>query len=175
MLIDAISAYSQNRKSNKIKLNRPTYNIPGEILQNQAMYQNAANTTRLPGQSILENNIGASSAGSMNAVMQSGGSSTDILSALSSVNQNQNNAYNDMAVKGAEFQAMSKDKLASANSELSEYRDQQWQVNQYEPYQLEYARKMALKTAANANVNNMGRDMHAAGMSALSFAGPSAS
>jgi hypothetical protein len=170
-LIKGIAGAVQQRKANKIKENRPTYNIPDEILQNKAMYQNAANTTRVPGQSILENNLNASSAGSMNAAMQAGGSSQDILSAISGINQNQNSAINNLGVEGAQFQAMNKDKLAGANRELSEYKDQAFDYNQNQPYELRAARKRALQGAAYGNFDSALNDITGLGTAMVANGG----
>jgi hypothetical protein len=171
MLIDLITAAVQFNKAKKIDATRPTYNIPQEVFSNRDMYQNAANTTRIPGQSIAENKIGAQGAGSMNAAMQAGGSSSDILSAISNINQNQNNAYNDLSMQGAQMQSQSKDKLAMANNQVAEYRDQAFDYNKNQPYELALMRKRALEGAAYGNINNASSDMHEGGMALMGAGG----
>jgi hypothetical protein len=152
--IKGISALHQAHKAKKMQVNRPTYQIPQEILNNQAMYKNLANSSRLPGQSNIENQIGANSANSINAAMQGAGSSADVLASLGNTQNNTNNALNNLAIEGAQNQNMNRDKLAGANESLAQYRDQAFDYNKNEPYQQAYARKMALQTAANANLQN---------------------
>lgn len=152
-LYNIFSGISQNSKANKINAVRPQYTIPKGITDNRNMYQNLAGTTRLPGQSILEKNIGAGNAGSINAVMQAG-SGSDALAAISNINQNQNKAYNDLAVQGAEFQAMNRDKLSEANQVLAGYQDQEFDYNKNQPYMMKLARKMALKQAGAENISS---------------------
>ena len=171
MLIDLLTAWHQANKAKKIKADRPTYEIPKEVQQNKDMYQSLANSSRIPGQSIADNNRGASSAASLAALMKGSSSSSDILYGLSQVNQNNNNAINDLAMQGAQYQAMNRDKLADANSQLAEYKDQAFDYNKNQPYELALMRKRALEGAAYGNVNSAGRDMHQAGMSFLSLTG----
>jgi hypothetical protein len=163
--IKGISAWNQNRKANKMQANRQTYQIPQEIANNQAMYKGLANSSRLPGQSNLENQIGANSANGINAAMQGAGSSADVLASIGNTQNNTNGALNNLAVEGAQNQNMNRDKLAQANNTMADYKNQAFDYNQNEPYQQQYARKMALKTAANANLQGATQDlMSGAGM-----------
>jgi hypothetical protein len=141
----------QLNQAKKISDKRSIYNMPNQIGQNRDMYQRLSNTTRLPGQSVLENNIGASNAANTKAIMNAAGGSSDILAALSNQNQNTNNALNDLGVRGAEFQSMNQDKLANANSEFAAYKDQEFDYNENQPYELRMARKRALEGAGYGN------------------------
>jgi hypothetical protein len=170
-IVKYITSAIQDRKAKKIKTDRPTYEIPKEIGQNQAMFQAAANTSRIPGQSVAENNIGANNASSMNAAMQAGGSSSDILAAMSGINQNTNNQYNNLAMQGVEMQMQNKDRLAQSNETMADYKQQEFDYNKNQPYELAVMRKRALETAANANRDSANNDTHEAGMSMLSFTG----
>ncbi len=157
--IKGISAAHQANLARKTQANRPTYQIPQEIADNQAMYKGLANSSRLPGQSNLENQIGANSANGINAAMMGGGSSADVLASIGNTQNNTNGALNNLAVEGAQNQNMNKDKFANANNVMADYKNQAFDYNQNEPYQQAYARKMALRTASNANLNGATQDL----------------
>ncbi len=86
--------------------------------------------------------------------MQGAGSSADVLASLGNTQNNANGALNNLAMEGAQNQNMNIDKFANANNTTAEYRDQAFDYNKNEPYQQAYARKQALQTAANANLQN---------------------
>jgi hypothetical protein len=161
----------QALKAAKIHPNRPTYSIPSEIAKNQAMYQSMANTSRLPGQSIAENNIGSNNASSINAAMQAGGNSGDILATLGNVNNNSNAQYNNLAMQGAQMQYSNKDKLAQANESMADYKNQAFDYNENQPYELAYKRKMALEGAAYANVDRGAQNDQQVGMGVMNMYG----
>lgn len=118
------------------------------------MYKNMANSSRLPGQANLENQIGASSSNAINAAMQGAGSSADILASIGNTQNNTNGALNNLAMEGAQNQNQNIDKFANANNVMADYKNQAFDYNQNEPYQQAYARKQALQTASNANLQN---------------------
>lgn len=148
-------ANKQRKAANKIDTTRPTYNIPGEVAANQAMYRDMANSSRMPGQSLAENNIKAGTANSLNALTQTGGGVNNILAAVGGLNQNQNNSMNDLATQGAQFQLQNKDKYANANNVMAGYRDKSFDYNQNQPYMMNVSRKMALQNASMMNKDGM--------------------
>lgn len=158
----------QNNQAKKIDTTRPTYNIPGEVAANQAMYRDMANSSRMPGQSIAENNIKAGTANSLNALTQTGGGVNNILAAVGGLNQNQNNAMNNLATQGAQFQLQNKDKFANSNNVMAQYRDKAFDYNKNQPYMMNVARKNALQQAGATNINN---GLTTAGNTATALAG----
>jgi hypothetical protein len=158
-IMQAAMGAFQMKQANKINPERPTYEIPQEILANKAMYESQANSSRLPGQSTLENNVSAQNANTIERVLQASSSSGDILNAISGVGHNSNMQMNDIAIQGANMQMLNRDKLAGANNTLAEYRDQEFDYNKNQPYELDLMRKRALEGAAWGNMSGSAASM----------------
>lgn len=170
-IVKALTGLFQNIKANKIKENRPTYTIPDEVFKNRNMAQTAAMSNRLPGQNQLENQMGANQASMVNAAMNSSNNSGDILAALGNINQNTNSQMNNLAIQQAQNKQANMDRLMDANNNVADYKQQEFDYNQNQPYELRVKRKMALKGAAMANWDSALNDTHEAGMSMLSLTG----
>ena len=129
----AVSDGSKKRKDRKaneaLMKNRPQYEIPQEIFQNQAMYEAMAGSSRLPGQNILENNIGQSTAQAIGRSQKTAGSSADLLSSVTGIQANQNEVLQNMSLAGMQQQQANKDKLAGARETVSDYRNQKFDYN----------------------------------------------
>ena len=152
------------KKAAKNNLARPTYAIPKEEYQNQAMYQAMANSSRVPGQSYIENQIGQNTAQSINASQRAAGSSADALAAVGGIQQNANDMYNQLGMEGAQLQMQNKDKLANANNELADYKQQAFDYNQNQPYQISYAQKQKIQDQQYMNNNNAVNSLAELGM-----------
>lgn len=146
------SGIYQGIKGAKMHPKRPTYNIPSEIGANQAMFRAQANSTRIPGQAIAENNIKAGSANAMRNVQNASRNTSDILAAASQVNSNQNSAFNNLAVQGAQNQMANRDRLANANQTMADYKNQAFDYNKNQPYMNQMAQKMALQQSGAQNI-----------------------
>lgn len=144
----------QSSMAKKLNPKRPNYQIPGEVLANRQMYQDMANSQRLPGQSMAENNIRSGTANALNAITQTGGGTNNILAAISGLNKNQNDAYNNLAVQGAQMNLANKDKLANANMAVAGEKKEAFDYNKNQPYMMDLQRKMALQQAAGNNMSN---------------------
>lgn len=165
IIVDAIMGLVNQSKANKINTKRPTYNIPKEIFQNQAMYQAMANSSRVPGQSYIENNIGQAASQAINASQRSAGSSAEALAAIGGIQQNQSNMFNELGMAGAQYQMANRDKLAMANETMADYRQQEFDYNRNQPYQIRMAQKQKYQDQAYQNWTNIGGDVHEFGMS----------
>ncbi len=138
----------QKKKASEIDTARPEYKIPKEVFQNQSMYESMANSSRVPGQSYIENQIGQNAANALGASQKVAGSSAEALSAISGIQQNTNNQINQLAQQGAQYQFINKDKLAAANQNVADYREKAFDMNQYQPYMMRLAEKKKLQQAA---------------------------
>lgn len=159
--ISFFKAKSQQKKARAINAARPKYVIPSEVGTNVNMYNTMANTTRLPGQSIMEDDIKSNSAAmfnqAQNAAGRSGGSA--MLASLGRINKNQNEEINKLNIAGAENQQANKDKLATANMTMADYKQQEFDYNQNQPYELALMRKRALEGASEANMDTAQQNM----------------
>lgn len=164
MIVDLIMGLVNSGKAKKIDAKRPEYTIPQEVFQNQKMYEALASSSRVPGQSYIENQIGQNQANALSATQRAAGSSADALAAISGIQQNSNNMFNQLGMQGAEFQAANRDKLAQANETVADYRQQAFDYNKNQPYQIKMAQKQKYQDQAYQNWNNIGNDVHEFGM-----------
>lgn len=153
--ISYFKSKSQQKKARAINATRPKYVIPSEVGTNVNMYNTMANTSRLPGQSLMEDNIKSNTANTFNQAQNAAGGSggSAMLASLGRVNQNQNEEINKLNIAGAENQQANKDKLAGANSTMADYKQQEFDYNQNQPYELALMRKRALEGASEANMD----------------------
>lgn len=158
-------------KASHIHPQRPTYTIPQGINNNVAMYQQMADTSRMPGAGISENAIYGNQASLVRQALQSGGSAGDILASLGGIGQQTNNSLNQIAQQGAQYQMAGKEALANANNTQGDYSNQSFSYNQNDPYQLQYMRKMALQGGALGNFDTTAQNLGNAGMTAMMGAG----
>ena len=142
-------ADAKKKRDELMKLNRtrPTYQIPGQIGENTAMYRNMAQNTRVPGQNIAENNIYQGQANQNKAIIGTGRNAGQIMASLVGANQNTTNSLNQLAVQGASLNQQNKDKYARQMQTQADYSDRAWDMNTFQPYQQrldEFNRGMAM-------------------------------
>lgn len=170
-LIQAGQGIAQSVKANKIaKSNiRPTYSstpykIPDEIKEYVARTKAMMNT-RLPGQNLMENKIDANTSNAIAAVQQSGNSSADIINSISGINGQQNDAYNNLGIQGANRYDTLQENVNNALLTSAQYKDRAYDINsgnrqaefeynQNQPYQARAAAASALTGAGQQNIYN---------------------
>lgn len=170
-LIQAGQGIAQSVKANKIaKSNiRPTYSsqaykIPDEIKEYVARTKAMMNT-RLPGQNLMENKIDANTSNAIAAVQQSGNSSADIINSISGINGQQNDAYNNLGIAGAQRYDQMQGNVNNALLTSAQYKDRAYDINsgnkqaefeynQNQPYQARAAAASALTGAGQQNIYN---------------------
>jgi hypothetical protein len=161
------------RESEKALKNRPKYEIPQEIFQNQQMYEAMANSSRVPGQAQMEENIGKSTAQAVSQAQRTAGSSADALSAVSGIQQGQNEALMNLGMLGQQQQAINRDKLATSRETVADYRQQKFDYNKNEPWKIRYAQKqkeLDQKKIDTANTyDSLGQSIGTLGSAASSY------
>jgi len=154
----AVSDGSKKRKDRKaneaLMKNRPQYEIPQEIFQNQAMYEAMAGSSRLPGQNILENNIGQSTAQAIGRSQKTAGSSADLLSSVTGIQANQNEVLQNMSLAGMQQQQVNKDKLAGSRETVSDYKNQKFDYNKNQMWKMKYAQLQKEQDQAKIDQEN---------------------
>lgn len=160
-----ISGESKKKKRDAAAkaVQRPTYQIPQQIFQNQAMYEAQANSSRVPGQENIEKQIGQLQSQSLNASQKAAGSSADALAAVGQTQQNTLNEYGNLAQMGAQYQLQNKDKLANARETTADYQQQAFDYNKNEPYQQAYAYNQKLQDQNRQDNQNVVNDVQALG------------
>jgi hypothetical protein len=149
-----IRARKQRKEANKINPIRPEMTRTSASKEQESMFRNMANSTRLPGQSYAENKLGAQTARATNAILGTGGSTGEIISGLTNVDQNARESANDLAMKGAELNQQNKQMYADVLSNVSNEEKELFDYNKNQPFQTETLRKQALLDASSRNTDN---------------------
>lgn len=149
-----IKARKQRKEANKINPIRPEMQRTSASKELEGMSRMAANSTRLPGQSYAENQIGAQTARTNSAIMRTGGSTAEIIGGLTASDENARQATNDLAVKGAELNQQNKQALGNVLNNISEEQKEMFDFNKNQPYQTDVLRKQSLLDASDRNTDN---------------------
>lgn len=153
-IAQGIRARKQRKEADKINPVRPLMERTRASKENQALFRQGANSTRLPGQGYAENKIGAQTARATNAVLGTGGSTSEIISGLTKVDQNSREATNDLAMKGAELNLQNKQLYGDVLNRVSEEEKELFDYNKNQPYQTDVLRKQALIDSSARNTDN---------------------
>jgi hypothetical protein len=143
-----LNQYYQGKK--ELKNNqRPVYQIPDEVRQNLSQAQQQA-LQGLPAEQQQQfiNNIQRSSAYGLNQL----GSRNSGLAGVSTMNQNQNDAYGKLLSMDSQARMQNQAGLMNARQNVADYRDQAFQVNQENPYYEKQAEGEAMRGAGMQNV-----------------------
>lgn len=125
---------SLNKKLKTLIENRPQYQISDEYYKNQALAQNAA-FGRDSAIQQQEQNINQSAVDSVGQAQEVSSSTGSILSTLAAINNNKNNALQDLGVQEGQVNRANRQDYMGSNVALAEEQDKQWNFNVNEPYQ----------------------------------------
>jgi hypothetical protein len=151
---------SKQKDLAKLMANRPVATTPQEVIENKQNAQqvasgalaNATNTQAM-------NNLNQQGANSLGAMRNSARSSTDLIAGLSGLNQNQNNAFNNLAMNNYSQRLGGMNMLGQANQNLAGYADRNFDYNVNQPYNQAVQSLMAQTQAGNANMNTAQKNM----------------
>ncbi len=168
-----ISGIGQKRRANRLsrnlvrpKYNPEQYNIPGEVAQNLNMANNTIIDPRLPGQTQIEDRLGANTANAIGDAVGAG-TSSDSLQAISNIYGKQMDSENALGISAAENYEANVDQKRDAVSQAlltsatykdrkfdkdTERGDKMFEYNENQPFQQRTAEISALTGAANQNV-----------------------
>lgn len=149
-----IKARKQRKEANKINPIRPEMTRTGASKELEDMSRNAAMSTRLPGQSYAENQIGAQTARTNKAIQETGGSTAEIISGLTASDENARRSTNDLAFQGAQLNQENKRLFGNVLSNISEEQKEMFDYNKNQPYQTDVVKKQALLDASARNTDN---------------------
>jgi hypothetical protein len=146
---------------------RPVYQRPGEVNQGLALAEQGYYNAVMPGTSQAINNISASGAGSFNAATQAASSSGDVLDAISKINFNQGQQFNDLASQQALYKQQQLGNLQSQLANSAQYTDKEFSYNKDSPYQDEAAAASAMIGAGNQNIGSAASELGTIGTAAI--------
>jgi len=164
---------SRQYKKNKEKLdellaNRPDYDIPEGYFSNVELAQQQASRTRLPGQSLYEQQIGSRTASGIRQSREAATSSGDLLAATSNLYGQETDALTNLQIQAAQQQTQGEANLMSARNTLSAQQEKKYNWEVAVPYQTrinQYAK------SAQAGFNTWVGGANRIGSSFQTFAG----
>jgi hypothetical protein len=149
-----IRARKQRKEANKIDDTRPTMERSRASIEQEQNARQMAGSARIPGQSYAENQLGAQSARATNQILNTGGSTGEIISGLAKVDENARNSTNDLAFQGAQLNQQNKMMLNDVLSNVSQEQKELFDYNTNQPYQTKALKKQALLDASSRNTDN---------------------
>ena len=167
-IISGITGLSQQARAKKMAAQnqRPTYQVPDEILKNQKIAE-MQSTQGLPSSSmeLAKQNIAQQTSAALSSAKDKQGG----LESVGAIVAGANASGNQLASEDANMRMANISNLMKQNQVLAGYKDQQFNYNQDQKYQENAAAIRALNTAGAANINagisgvlGAGADMYSA-------------
>ena len=152
------------RKENE----RPEFEIPGQITSATELARRQASRTKLPGQDIMEAQLGSQTAAGVSALKEVSDSPVDIAAGVTRLTEGQRRATNQLNISAEELRQRNIARLQSMLGTEAGFEVQKFQMNEYEPY------LNAMKTAAAlgaAGTQNIAGGLDSAGSGVLGVIG----
>jgi hypothetical protein len=127
---------------------RPEYQIPNEINQMTAMARANVADPYMAGENRMLDQANQSAANAFAQSKEAG----NPLAMLGSINANTNQSLNQIGIQSAQQQNMDVQALTQQLQNLANYKDQQWQMNTFAPYQDKYSEYRDMIGAGNKNI-----------------------
>lgn len=160
----------QTMRANKALKNFkfPQYTMPSELENMLSMYQQRANAQELPGQSLIENKLGAQTTFGQRNAEKYASTSGQALGATTGLYGLQMNAVRDLGIKFADFKSQRQSELGQAQQVMAQAQDKQWEINQWLPAQYQYNQ---LQSQKQAGANNLWGGLQDVGSAGMNFMG----
>lgn len=138
--IKAIGGYFAARKAErdlqKELSSMPKYTRPEEYEDLLKLYKERAAAQEMPGQSLAEQKLGATTAAGIRQAQKAAPSSVAALGATTSLHEAHMNAIRDLEIQFAQYKANREAELGGVYQQGAQYADQAWQYNQWYPSQV---------------------------------------
>ena len=138
-IIGGIQASRANKQFKRLSANRPQYEIPKEYESILGMYKTAM-AGNAPGYSQSLANMEQAGARARGAAERGAISSVSYGSQVSDIYQKELDAIQNLGVQQEQWKASQMQNVAGAQDAMGEQKAQQWNVNQYVPWQTEMNR-----------------------------------
>lgn len=142
--IKALVGGIQTAKGLSMKPERPTYDIPDEAQDALNNARRVASMTEIPGANILRDALRENMANSLFAVTQSATSPTQAIAAAGSMQETYANEEQKLAAAGANMYVQNQGLLRQELNRMADRKDQQFVINELNPYVEDMERKQAL-------------------------------
>jgi len=148
-------------------MNRPFMPIPQEAVTALNNAEKNSLLTTLPGSDLMKQGIDRNTMSNVNALgeVSTGGS---LLEGTNRAYQNSNNALTDLDVAGAKFNAANQQDYRNELDQMSNLKNQQFQVNELDPYN---QRRAELNNQRDAGNQNLWGGINSAASAAGSYLG----
>lgn len=147
----AAQAASGNKQFKKLLANRPNYEIPQEYKDILARYQQAQSGD-MPGYQQTLSNIGQAGARARGAAERGAISSASYGAQLGNLYQKELDAIQNLGIQQEQYKTSMLDKVAQAQGTLGAQKSEQWNLNQFLPWQTEMNRLGEKKQAGIQNL-----------------------
>ena len=127
---------------------RPQYELPQEVLQMAAMARANVADPYMAGENRMLDQVNQSAANAFAQSKEAG----NPLAMLGDINANTNQSTNQIGIQSAQQQMLDQQNLSQQLQNLANYKDQQWQMNTFAPYQQKYSENRDLIGAGNKNL-----------------------
>ncbi len=154
-----VRSAKQKKLANGINPIRPTLNRTQGSVESENRARILANSSRLPGQSYYENQIGSQTARTANAALQTGASTGEVIAGLSQADRNAKDQLSGLAASGAQYKRQNEDLLQGALANKSGEEMEMFDYNKNQPYQTQALRKQALIDSSNRNAEGAIEDI----------------
>jgi hypothetical protein len=122
-------------KISALRKKYPKMSIPEAITQATELYRQESQRTRLPGQDLYEQQIGASTAQGISQAREAATSAADLLGATTSLYGQQSQALTQLEIEGARQQAQNRQLYGQQLNTLGQWQQQQYITNELIPWQ----------------------------------------
>lgn len=154
-----VRAFSQwNRSKNAKVPPRPVSITPQGVIENQQNARQVASGSLADASNTLAmQKIGQQAAQGLGAAKGSARSSTDVMATLGRINENTNNASNNLGQQKYQQRLGGYNMLSGANQNAANYDDRNFMYNKVEPYNQAVQEQKNLLTASNTNFDRAGQ------------------
>jgi hypothetical protein len=122
-------------KIDELRKKYPKMSIPEAITQATELYKQGAQSSRLPGHDLYEQQIGASTAQGIARSREVATSAADLLGATTSLYGQQSQALTNLEIEGARQQAQNRQLYGQQLNTLGQWQHQQYITNELIPWQ----------------------------------------
>lgn len=150
-IIGGIQASGANKKLNQLQANRPQYQIPKEYedILNQYKMSYASD---MPGYAQTLSNIGQAGARARGAAERGAISSNAYGAQVSDLYQKELDALQGLRVQQEQYKTAQLGNIAQAQGALGAQKSEQWNINQFLPWQTEMNRYSEQKSTGMQNL-----------------------
>lgn len=150
-IFGAAQAARGNKGFNRAMANRPTYEIPDEYKNILAQYQQAQ-AGNMPGYEQTLSQIGQAGARARGAAERGAISSASYGAQVGNLYQKELDAIQNLGIKQEEYKTSMLDRVAQAQGQLGQQKEQQFNINQFVPWQTETNRYGEMKQQGIQNM-----------------------